>query len=355
MTGIVAPVRLSLVVPCYNEEACLPELHRRLSDAARTVAGDDYEIILINDGSSDSSWSIMTSLAAGDPKLTALNLARNHGHQLALTAGLDLCRGDIIFVVDADLQDPPELLAGMYETMKAQGADVVYGVRQSRAGETAFKLWTAKLFYRLLARLTETDIPLDTGDFRLMSRRALEVFRAMPEQARFVRGMVAWAGFRQVPFAYDRKERVAGATKYPFSKMLRFATDALTGFSSAPLKLASHAGLWLAVGSVLIVIYIFLSWLSGTSVQGWTSLMLVVVALGAVQMFVLGLMGEYIGRLYQQSKNRPLYIVREIAGGQVTEGRLGIVSAEGPFPVEGEGRERRDEDHGKDGPPIGSA
>lgn len=355
MTGNVAPVRLSVVVPCYNEEACLPELHARLTGAARAVAGDDYEIILINDGSSDSSWSIMTGLSAEDPRLTALNLARNHGHQLALTAGLDLCRGDVIFVVDADLQDPPELLSGMYEKMKAEGADVIYGVRQSRAGETAFKLWTAKLFYRLLARLTETDIPLDTGDFRLMSRRALEVFRAMPEQARFVRGMVAWAGFRQLPFPYDRQERVAGSTKYPFSKMLRFATDALTGFSSAPLKLASHAGLWLAVGSVLIVIYIFMSWLSGTSVQGWTSLMLVVVALGAVQMFVLGLMGEYIGRLYQQSKNRPLYIVREIAGGQVAQGRLGVVSAEGPFAVQGEGGERRHEDHGQDGPPIGSS
>jgi len=350
-----APVALSIVVPCYNESACLGELHERLGKAARCVAGDDYEIILVNDGSTDRSWEVMAGLAAADPHLSALNLARNHGHQLALTAGLDLCRGRYVFVVDADLQDPPELLSGMYETMRKEGADVVYGVRQSRAGETAFKLWTAKIFYRLLARMTETDIPLDTGDFRLMTRRALEVFRAMPEQARFIRGMVAWAGFRQVPFAYDRSKRLAGSTKYPLSKMIRFALDALTGFSSAPLKVASHAGLWLSVGSVLIVIYILVGWLSGRTVPGWTSLMLVVVALGAVQMFVLGLLGEYIGRLYQQAKNRPLYVVREIAGHPVGEARLGIVSAEGPAPMQDESGERRDEYHRDDRPPVGAA
>jgi dolichol-phosphate mannosyltransferase len=254
-----------------------------------------------------------------------VNLSRNHGHQLALTAGLDLCRGAKIFIVDADLQDPPELLAPMLERMEREQADVVYGVRRSRAGETAFKRATAHGFYRLLSRATEVHIPLDAGDFRLMSRRALEALLAMPEQARFIRGMVAWIGFRQVPFAYDRAERHAGETKYPLSKMLRFAFDALTGFSSAPLKLASHAGLALSLGSLLIIAYIAYAWFAGESIQGWTSLMLVVVVLGAVQMFVLALMGEYIGRLYNEAKGRPLYIVQEIAG-SAREARLGYVA-----------------------------
>ena len=250
-----------------------------------------------------------------DSHVLAVNLSRNHGHQLALTAGLDLCRGDQVLIIDADLQDPPELLPEMLETMRCEDADVVYGVRKSRSGETAFKRATAHGFYRLLSRATEVDIPVDAGDFRLISRRALDALLAMPEQARFIRGMVAWIGFRQVPFAYDRAERFAGETKYPLSKMVRFAFDALTGFSSAPLKLASHAGMWLALGSILLIVYIAYAWLSGHSIQGWTSLMLVVVVLGAVQMFVLALMGEYIGRLYNEAKRRPLYIVQEIAGG----------------------------------------
>jgi dolichol-phosphate mannosyltransferase len=214
----------------------------------------------------------------------------------------------------------------MLETMRREGADVVYGVRKSRAGETAFKRATAHGFYRLLARATEVDIPLDAGDFRLMTRRALDVLLAMPEQARFIRGMVAWIGFKQVPIAYHRDVRFAGDTKYPLSKMLRFAFDALTGFSSAPLKLASHAGLALSIGSVLIVLYIIYAWVAGKSVQGWTSLMLVVVVVGAVQMFVLALMGEYIGRLYNEAKRRPLYIVQEIAGADDRRGRLGQVA-----------------------------
>jgi len=318
--------RLSIVVPCYNEEACLGTLHERLSAAALGTAGENYEIVLVNDGSTDQSWPMMRDLADRDPHVVAVNLSRNHGHQLALTAGLDLARGDLILVIDADLQDPPELLPKMVETMRREGADVVYGVRKSRAGETAFKRATAHGFYRLLARATDVDIPLDAGDFRLISRRALDVLLAMPEQARFIRGMVAWIGFRQVPILYDRDERFAGETKYPLSKMLRFALDALTGFSSAPLKLASHAGLGLSIGSVVIVLFILYAWLSGRSIPGWTSLMFVVVVLGAVQMFVLALMGEYIGRLYNEAKRRPLYIVQEIAGADDREGRLGQVA-----------------------------
>ena len=317
---------LSIVVPCYNEEDCLGMLHQRLSAAALTTAGDDYEIVLVNDGSNDRTWPMMRDLADRDPHVVAVNLSRNHGHQLALTAGLDLARGDLILVIDADLQDPPELLAKMVETMRREGADVVYGVRKSRAGETAFKRATAHGFYRLLASATEVDIPLDAGDFRLISRRALDVLLAMPEQARFIRGMGAWIGFKQVPLLYDRDERFAGETKYPFSKMVRFALDALTGFSSAPLKLASHAGLGLSIGSVVIVLFILYAWLTGRSIPGWTSLMFVVVVLGAVQMFVLALMGEYIGRLYNEAKRRPLYIVQEIAGAEDREGRLGQVA-----------------------------
>ena len=317
---------LSIVVPCFNEEACLSELHERLVTAARDAVGEDYELVLVNDGSRDGSWSAMQRLAAADSKLVAINLSRNHGHQLALTAGLDMCRGNTVLIIDADLQDPPELLGPMLETMRDEGADVVYGVRRSRAGETAFKRATAHGFYRLLSRATEVDIPLDAGDFRLMSRRALDAFLAMPEQARFIRGMVAWIGFRQVPFAYDRQQRFAGETKYPLKKMVRFALDALTGFSSAPLKLASHFGLGLSIGSVALILYIAYAWLSGSSIQGWTSLMLVVVILGAIQMFVLALMGEYIGRLYNEAKQRPLYIVQEIAGGEARDGRLGYVA-----------------------------
>ncbi|MBV9529380.1 glycosyltransferase family 2 protein [Sphingomonas sp.] len=305
---------LSIVIPCFNEELCLELLHRRVAAAARTSVGEDYEILFVNDGSSDKSWPIMQRIAAADGHVVAVNLSRNHGHQLALTAGLDICRGDRILIIDADLQDPPELLAPMLETMDREQADVVYGVRKSRAGETAFKRATAHGFYRLLSRATEVDIPLDAGDFRLMSRRALDALLALPEQARFIRGMVAWIGFRQVPFPYDREERFAGDTKYPFRKMLRFAIDALTGFSSAPLKLASHVGLALSIGSVILILYIAYAWLAGQSIQGWTSLMLVVVVIGAVQMFVLALMGEYIGRLYNEAKGRPLYIVQEIAG-----------------------------------------
>ena len=258
---------LSIVVPCFNEEACLGALHRRLSDSARAAAGKDYEIVLVNDGSRDGSWPIMRQLAEDDAHVVAVNLSRNHGHQLALTAGLDLSRGDIVMIIDADLQDPPELLGEMIELMNAEGADVVYGVRRSRAGETAFKRATAHGFYRLLSRATEVDIPLDAGDFRLMSRRALAALLAMPEQARFVRGMVAWIGFKQLPFPYDRQERFAGETKYPLRKMLHFAFDALTGFSSAPLKLASHAGLALSFGSLILLLYITYAWMSGASIQ----------------------------------------------------------------------------------------
>ena len=320
---------LSIVVPCYNEEACLDELHRRVSAAAHAVVGADHEIVFINDGSRDGSWTAMQRLAAVDPQLVAIDLSRNHGHQLALTAGLDLARGARILIIDADLQDPPELLGELMATMDREAADVVYCVRRERAGESAAKKLTARLFYRLLARLTDTAIPLDTGDFRLISRRALDTLLSLPEQARFIRGMVAWIGFRQVPYSYDRAERLAGETHYPFAKMLRLALDAVTGFSTAPLRLASHAGLALTGVSLLVAAYITISWAAGRTVAGWTSLMLVVVGLGAVQMFVLGLIGEYLGRLYIEAKRRPLYIIGDVIGDARPGSRLGHRADEG--------------------------
>jgi glycosyltransferase involved in cell wall biosynthesis len=314
---------LSIVIPCFDEQACIDELHRRVSTVAYAVAGDDHEIVLVDDGSRDGTWAAMTRLAAADPRIMAVNLSRNHGHQLALTAGLDLARGDRILILDADLQDPPELLPDMLAAMESQRADVVYAVRRQRAGESLAKRASAAIFYRLLDKLTDTSIPLDAGDFRLMSRRALDALLAMPEQARFIRGMVAWIGFRQVPFAYDRAERHAGETHYPLARMMSLAFDAVTGFSTAPLRFASHAGLALTGFSFLIMAYIAVGWLTGTAVAGWTSLMLVVVGLGAVQMFVLGMIGEYLGRLYIESKKRPLYIVADVIGTAREETTLG--------------------------------
>ncbi len=305
---------LSVVIPCYNEEATLPLLHARVAAAARGVVGDDHEIVLVNDGSRDDSWRVMQTLAAADPRVVAVNLSRNHGHQLALTAGLDLCAGEQILIIDADLQDPPELVAEMRATMARERADVVYAVRRKRDGETLFKKATAAAFYRVLDRVTDTPIPLDTGDFRLMTRRALDALLSLPEQARFIRGMVAWVGFRQVPFPYDRAERHAGETNYPLGKMVRLALDAVTGFSTAPLRWASHLSVILAGCSVLLLFYIAYGYFSGERVQGWTSTMLVVVVLSSIQMFVLGMIGEYLGRLYIESKRRPLYLVADIAG-----------------------------------------
>ena len=319
---------LSVVIPCYNEAACLDLLHARVAAAARAAVGDDHEIVLINDGSRDDSWAVMQRLSEQDPRLVAINLSRNHGHQLALTAGLDLCSGEQILIIDADLQDPPELLTDMRATMAVQGADVVYAVRRKREGETIFKKATAAAFYRVLDRVTDTPIPLDTGDFRLMSRRALDALLSLPEQARFIRGMVAWVGFRQVPFPYDRAERHAGETNYPLGKMVRLAFDAVTGFSTAPLRFASHASVILAGASLLLLFYILWGFFEGSPVQGWTSTMLVVTVLSAAQMFVLGMIGEYLGRLYIESKRRPLYLVADIAGPVKGHSTLGFNAAE---------------------------
>ena len=303
---------LSAVVPCYNEEQVLSELHNRLSAACHKAMGDDYEIVLVNDGSQDKTWPIIKAMVEKDPHVVGVNLSRNHGHQLALTAGLSVCVGDRILILDADLQDPPELLEDML-ALADQGADVVYGQRRSRAGETWFKKATAAWFYRVLRKMTDVDIPVDSGDFRLLSRRALDTLQTMPEQFRFIRGMVTWIGYKQVPLPYDRAERFAGVTKYPLKKMIRFSLDAITGFSTKPLRVASYTGIFLSLLSGLMIAYTLYSWATGSVVAGWTSVMAVVLLLGAANMLFLGVIGEYLGRLFIESKHRPLFIIEEIA------------------------------------------
>lgn len=303
--------RLSAVVPCHNEQDGLVALYRRLSEACASCVGDSYEIILVDDGSLDRSWEIIDILAKDDPRVVGVSLSRNFGHQLALTAGLSFARGDRIFVIDADLQDPPELLDGMMRLMD-QGADVVYGQRTEREGETWFKRWSASLFYRLLARMTDVRVPLDTGDFRLMSRAVVESLQAMPEQHRFVRGLVAWIGFKQVALPYARQKRVAGTTKYPLRKMLRFAVDALTGFSVLPLRISSLFGACFGAVGLSSLAYALVSWLAFRVVPGWASTVVLISILGSIQLLSLGIMGEYVGRIFIEVKGRPHFIVRQI-------------------------------------------
>lgn len=302
---------LSVVVPCYNEEEGIQELHRRISKVCRDHLGISYELVFVNDGSRDRTWEIMNELSSSDPQLVAINLSRNHGHQLALSAGLQFCRGERVFILDADLQDPPELLPKMMARMD-DGYDVVFGQRLKREGETLFKRSTAYAFYRLLDRMVDIDIPRDTGDFRLMSRRAVDVLNSMPEHHRFIRGMVSWIGLRQVALPYNRAARFAGETKYPLAKMIRFAIDAITGFSVKPLRMASYFGMSFGLVTLLLMGYVFLLYFTGRTIDGWTSLAVIILALGSVQLLVAGVMGEYLGRVYVESKRRPLYVVQEV-------------------------------------------
>lgn len=306
--------KISVVVPCYNELAGLPMLIERTSTATHAVVGDSYEIVLIDDGSSDGTWPLMQQFAATSPNIVAIKLARNHGHQLALTAGLTFARGDLVFVIDADLQDPPELLKPMLEVMEAEQADVVFGVRRKRKGETIFKKMSASLFYRTLAQNADIKIPLDAGDFRLMTRRVSKTLTQMPERDRFIRGMVAWIGLKQVPFEYDRDERFAGETKYPLKKMLRLAGDAFMGFSMLPLRFAAQFSAVMFLLLLAILVYALISWFFFETLSGWTSLMILVSFSSAMQFLVLGIMGEYIGRSYLSIKQRPLFIVDRVEG-----------------------------------------
>lgn len=310
-----ADTALSVVVPCYNEEDTIKELHSRTVAACQSIVGDNFELIIVDDGSNDKTRAYIAELSASDPAVVGIFLAKNHGHQLALTAGLNYCRGERILILDADLQDPPELLKDMMALMD-DGADVVYGQRTKREGETAFKKATASGFYWLLARWVKTKIPRNAGDFRLISRRVLNVLNRMPEQDRFIRGMVSWTGFRQVPLPYERQERFAGQTKYPFQKMLHFAIDAISSFSTFPLKLVAYFGFAFSGLALLMLIWTVVGYLEGSTIPGWASVMVVILLLGGIQLISLGIIGQYIGRIYMQSKDRPLYVVETIIGGR---------------------------------------
>lgn len=301
---------LSIVVPCYNEQEVLRELYQRVTAVCRDV-GRTYEFVFVNDGSRDNTWLMMNDMAATDSHVVLVNLTRNHGHQTALSAGLSVCRGQRVFILDADLQDPPELLPQMMAKMDG-GAEVVYGQRMTRDGETWFKRASCFVFYRLLERLTDTPIPLDTGDFRLISRRVLDVILAMPERHRFIRGMISWTGFKQEALPYERPGRYAGKTKYPFRKLLRLALDGVTAFSVKPLAFASLAGVATSVFAVGLLIYSLVSWVVYDVPHGWASLMAAMAILGSVQLVVLGIIGEYLGRLYEQSKGRPLFMIERV-------------------------------------------
>jgi polyisoprenyl-phosphate glycosyltransferase len=305
---------LSVVVPCFNEAEVLWETHRRLVDTLVRLDDLDFEILYVDDGSRDATPEIMREIQAMDPRARTLRFSRNFGHQTAVTAGLEHASGDAVVLIDADLQDPPELITDMVARWR-EGYHVAYGVRTDREGETRFKLATAKAFYRLLNRMSETEIPLDTGDFRLMDRTVVEALRAMPERDRFVRGMVAWAGFRQIAIPYRRAPRFAGESKYPLLKMIRFALDGLTSFSRAPLRLATWMGFIVSVIALAAITYaLFLRLFTNDWVTGWTALFIAVLFIGGAQLLSLGVIGEYIGRIYGETKRRPLYLVEEARG-----------------------------------------
>ncbi len=315
---------LSVVIPCYNEGGGIEPLLARLLPACQASFGHCFEIILIDDGSKDSTWQEIVSNADLVPNIVGLKLSRNYGHQKALSAGLNQARGDFIFVLDADLQDPPELLPSMLQMVRA-GSDVVYGQRRERAGETWFKRQSASWFYHILSKLSDVDIPKDTGDFRLMTRRVLDQLNAMPESHRFIRGMVSWIGFKQEALQYDRDERFVGETHYPLKKMISFAVDAVTSFSIVPLRLASIFGALISAVSCLGMIGVGASYLLGQTIAGWASLAVLILFIGGTQLLVLGIIGEYVGRIYSDNKRRPLYIVEGIySSGK--QGKLNPVS-----------------------------
>ncbi len=301
---------ISLVLPIYNEEEVIPELHTQLQ-AFLDKLQLDTEVIFVNDGSSDLSFQILRGVASAEPRYRVLSFARNFGHQTAVTAGIDYARGEAVVVMDADLQDPPEVVLEMVQKWR-EGYDVVYGQRRTRVGETAFKLFTAKIFYRLFAKMIPIEVPLDTGDFRLMSRRVVVALRALRESHRFVRGMVSWIGFKQTAVQYDRPGRFAGETKYPLRKMLRFAVDGITSFSVVPLRLATYLGFFISFVSVLVALWaMFVHFVLSSTVPGWTAQVVITSLLASVQLVMIGILGEYVGRIYEQVKQRPLYVVGE--------------------------------------------
>jgi dolichol-phosphate mannosyltransferase len=304
--------RFSVVAPVYNEEQLVEKFYQRVRDVMESL-GEPWELVLINDGCRDRSPELMDALHAQDPEhVVILHFARNFGHQIAITAGMDHARGDAVVVIDSDLQDPPEVIPDLIAKWR-EGYEVVYAVRAEREGETWFKLFTARLFYRIIQALTDVVIPMEAGDFRLLDRNALEALKRMRERHRFVRAMVSWIGFRQIGVPYKRHARTAGETKYPFRKMFRLALDAITGFSIFPLKLAQWFGAGAVGLGILLALVLFIIRLGGSAPlagQGLTASL--VLFMGGVQLFGIGILGEYIGRIYDEIRDRPLYIVREI-------------------------------------------
>ncbi len=313
MSREVSPL-ISLVIPCYNEEAVIHETLRQLNELAESLAGYRVEFVFVDDGSRDKTRLILTAAATVDPRIKFCVLSRNFGHQIAVTAGIDLAMGDAVVLIDADLQDPPAVVVEMVQRWR-EGYEVVYGVRTDRAGESSFKRWTAKIFYRVLNRISDVPIPLDTGDFRLMSRRVVNCLKAMPEHDRFIRGMVSWVGFKQIGIPYKRLPRFAGESKYPLRKMIRFSLDGILSFSTKPLRIAMTLGLLsslIAMAGILYVLYVRL--FTQTWVEGWAGVLCSILFLGGVQLICIGILGEYMGRNYHESKRRPLYFIEEVIG-----------------------------------------
>ncbi|MCL4275238.1 MAG: glycosyltransferase family 2 protein [Anaerolineales bacterium] len=303
-------ITYSIIAPIYNEIDNLPELYRRVKEVMDS-SGEPWELILVDDGSTDGSTDKIRELAEADKTVRPVIFARNFGHQVAITAGWDYARGDAVVIIDADLQDPPEVILDLAEKWK-EGYEVVYATRGEREGESWFKLWTASLFYRIIYRITDVKIPVDTGDFRLMDRKVVDVLKHMKERHRFPRGMSAWVGFRQIGVTYKRAARRSGVTKYPFKKMLRLAINAVTGFSYFPLQVATYFGFisaGIAILAIPVVIYMRMT--GSGAFFGQATTLIAVLFLGGVQLISLGILGEYIGRLYDEAKGRPLYIVRE--------------------------------------------
>ena len=315
------PKSISVVIPCYNEQEVLPELERRLGQVLSTLK-IEYEIVLVDDGSNDNTWNVLSELAKRDPHYKVIRLSRNHGHQIALTCGLDQAAGQIVLIMDADLQDPPELITDMILKWH-EGYDVVYGKRNQRYGESRSKKILASTFYRVFAKITGLEIPTDTGDFRLLDRKALNALQTLREKHRFIRGMVSWIGFRQTPIFYDRPQRFAGVTKYPFKKSLFLAVDAITSFSYVPLRFASFLGGALSIFAFLYIVIVLLLKVTGYNLPGYTSLMASILLLGGVQLLVLGIIGEYIGRIFEQGQGRPLYLIDQIIGQPLEQGVTG--------------------------------
>lgn len=302
---------LSVIIPCFNEEEVINETYRRLKNIV-DENNYKYEFIFINDGSSDNTLKILKKFADADKNTKVLSFSRNFGHQCAVTAGLNQCLGDIAIIIDADLQDPPELFPEMIKLYN-QGFDVVYGVRKERKGENIFKKITAKVFYRLLNKLSDVKLPLDTGDFRLISSKVIKEYKNLPEKNKYIRGLISWLGFKQIPIYYDRDARFAGVTKYPLKKMIKFASTGLLYFSKKPLKLALNLGFFSIMISFILIFYAFFSkfFLSNETVPGWSSTLIIILFLGGIQLFTIGIMGEYIGNIFDELKGRPEYIIEE--------------------------------------------